>query len=256
LSLETRKQLYQKLETGFTMVFMVFLSVVTLSVMVFVANMYRFSGLNEVLAVSPSTPWGVVTSLFVHADEAHLFSNMIALFLFLLLLVGSNVFLPKEEIKRRILDSMVVIFPLPIVLNLLVIFTLPSVKMIGSSAIVYALEGRCLGYAFLNALELRKVRTYAQNKRKMTLASSLSNLIVFVGFILNLVLLIPALLQENMLTAVLWVHIVAIGGGYLTVLLHEVQCRLSLRASSHSESLQTPLTGSPSSDSRRLPVSR
>ena len=99
---KSRKLLHDKIETGFTIVFMIFLVILLMSVMLFVANMFSYPKLDETIAASPKTPWGIVTSLFVHTDEAHLFNNMIALFLFLLFLVVSNVFLPIEEIKTRI----------------------------------------------------------------------------------------------------------------------------------------------------------
>jgi len=222
---ESRKLLYGKLEDGFTIVFMVFVPVLVSSIMIYVAEIYRFSGLKEVLAASRETPWGIITSLFVHENEAHLLNNMIALFTFLMLLVTSNAFLPKEEAKRRILNSLVVIFLFPVVLNLSLILFFPEVRMIGSSGIVYALEGRCLGLSLLNALELRKIRNRIKNERKMLLASSLSNLTVFAGFLLNLALFPEVFLASGPQTTATF-HSLAFFGGFLTVLVYTVWQRL------------------------------
>jgi len=160
---------------------------------------------------------GIITSFFVHADESHLFNNMIGLFLFLVLLVVSNVFLSKEELKRRIFGSIVTIFSVPVILNLSLIFLFPDVKMIGSSGIVYTLEGRCFGSSLLNALELRKIRKSVQNERKPLIASSLSNLVVFAGLLLNLILF-PTTFLGSELEAIIWFHGTAFCAGFLTLL--------------------------------------
>lgn len=225
MAFESRKLLYGKLEDGFTIVFMVFVPVLVSSIMIYVAEIYRFSGLKEVLAASRQTPWGIITSLFVHENEAHLLNNMIALFTFLMLLVTSNAFLSKEEMKRRILNSLIVIFLFPVVLNLSLISFFPELKMIGSSGIVYALEGRCLGLSLLNALELRKIRNRIKNERKVLLASSLSNLTVFVGFLLNLALFPEVFLASGPQTIATF-HSLAFFGGFLTVLVYVVWRRL------------------------------
>ncbi len=66
----------QKLENGFTMTLMVFLFVFTPSVIVYIADIEahvlgRVSELSGLLAASRETPWGIFTSLFVHANESH-----------------------------------------------------------------------------------------------------------------------------------------------------------------------------------------
>ncbi|MCW4019947.1 MAG: rhomboid family intramembrane serine protease [Candidatus Bathyarchaeota archaeon] len=215
------RRLYERLETGFTIVFLFFLLVLTLSVMVFVADMYSVPGLKEILAVSPRTPWGIVTSLFVHADEAHLLNNMIALFLFLMLLVASNMLFSKEEIKRRIRSSLLAIFPIPVALNLSLIFLAPEITMIGSSGIVYTLEGTCLGFCLLNALELRKIRKYDKDERKTLLASALSNLMIFAGFVINLLLSPEAFLGSQHET-IMGFHGISFAGGFVAALFYMV----------------------------------
>lgn len=204
---------------------MVFVPVLVSSIMIYVAEIYRFSGLKGVLAASRKTPWGIITSLFVHENEAHLLNNMIALFTFLMLLVTSNAFLSKEEMKRRIMSSLLVIFLLPVVLNLSLISLFPKLKMIGSSGIVYALEGRCLGLSLLNALELRRIRNHTKNERKLLLASSLSNLTVFAGFLFNLALFPDVFLASGPQTTATF-HSLALSSGFLTVLVYTVWQRL------------------------------
>jgi membrane associated rhomboid family serine protease len=138
-------------------------------------------------AASTKTPWGIVTSFFVHDDEAHLLNNMVSLFLFLMLFFVSNSFLTEREIKARFKTVFLAIFSIPAILNLLIIIFYPELKIIGSSGIVYALEGMCLGYSFLNTLELRTIQNSLKNQKRLLLVSSLSNLIIIIGFLLGLI---------------------------------------------------------------------
>lgn len=225
LTFEERRLFNEKLETGFTIVFIFFISVLTLSLMVYVTSIYSLSGLQEVLSASPETPWGIVTSLFVHSDASHLLNNMTMLFMFLMLLLASNIFLSKTILKKRIRDSFLTVFIVPIMLNFFWIFFFPEVKILGSSGIVYTLEGACLGLSLLNTLEIRRIHSYSQKEKQQLLVSSLSNLAVFIGFLIS-ILVSPTGFLGSKYEAITWFHSVAFCGGFSISVLHPVMCRL------------------------------
>jgi membrane associated rhomboid family serine protease len=182
--------------------------------MVYVTDLYSLSNLKEFLAVSPNTPWGIFTSFFVHADEAHLLNNMVSLFIFLMLFVVSNSFLIEREIKTRFKFMLPIIFTIPAILNLLMIILYPELQFIGSSGIIYTLEGVCLGFSLHNALELRKIQNNLKNKKRLLMASSLSNLIIVVGFLLGL-LFYPQLILGGRGGIIFWFHSASLIFGFL-----------------------------------------
>ncbi|MDH5794476.1 MAG: rhomboid family intramembrane serine protease [Candidatus Bathyarchaeota archaeon] len=219
-------RLRQRLESGLTMALMIFLFVFTLSVIVYIADIEAHllgsaSQLNDLLAASRETPWGIVTSLFVHANEGHLSNNMIALFFFLVFLVATNALLPKAEMKKRIFSSSLAIFVVPVVLNVFWISLFPEVKIMGSSGIVYALEGSCLGFSMHNALELKRPTTYTSKERRITLASSLSNIVVCVILLLNLIVS-PETFLGSKFEVVVWLHALSFCGGLLSAFLYTI----------------------------------
>lgn len=219
-------RLREKLESGLMMTLMVFLFVFTLSVIVYVADIEAHlldsgSQLNELLAASRGTPWGIFTSLFVHANEGHLSSNMIALLFFLALLVATNALLPKAEMKKRILSSSLAIFIVPAILNSFWILLFPEVKIMGSSGIVYALEGSCLGFSMLNALELKRPAAHTPKERRITLASSLSNIVVCAVLLFNLIAA-PETFLGSKFGIVIWLHAFSFCGGLLSALLYPI----------------------------------
>lgn len=208
------------LKYGLKIIFSVFLFVLILSITIYVAT-FRFSWLINILAASPRTPWGIITSLFVHGNERHLVENMIPLFFFLVFLVVTNMFLSEEEIKRRVLFSLPLIFSIPIMLNFLWIKLGPDVGVIGSSGIGYALEGICMGFALINSLELRRINKCAQNQRKTLLVFPFINIIFFIGLLFYLVFSPSAFFSVGPRTNIL-IHYWAFYAGFLTVLLYMI----------------------------------
>ncbi len=73
--------------------------VITSTVVFFVGLL--LPALNRFLSASRSTPWGVVTSLFVHANSLHLASNVFALVVFVGLFMTTNLRLPARERERE-----------------------------------------------------------------------------------------------------------------------------------------------------------
>ncbi len=203
------------------MAFIFSIFTVVLNVMVYVADLYTVSGLKDLLAASPRTPWGIVTSFFVHADEVHLLNNMVSLFLFLMLFVGSNAFLSKKEVKMRIASTLLAIFSVPATLNFFVLIVYPYMQIIGSSGIVYTLEGMCLGFSLLNALQLRRMQSKVKDEKQLLLVSSLFNLAVVVGFLLSLSIY-PLLVFGGRYETALWFHAIAFSCGFLSAMSYPI----------------------------------
>jgi membrane associated rhomboid family serine protease len=189
--------------------------------MVYVAISYNSPDLLKTLAVSPKTPWGVITSFFVHANESHLFNNMISLFFFLLLLIASNVSLLKKTFKKRIYVCFLIIFLIPIILNFVLIINAPEVTMIGSSGIVYALEGTCFGFSILNTLQFSELFKKSQKPSGAILVSSLSNLIICIGFLFYF-LIWPDTFLGSVNIIIMWFHGCNFIGGTLSAILFSV----------------------------------
>jgi len=209
----------EKLETGFTIIFMFYIVVLTVNIMIFVAGVYTTPSLQEILSASYKTPWGIVTSLFVHSDVPHLLNNMLAFFLFLMLLLSSNIFLSKDELKTRIKNSFLAIFSFPVMLNLFWICIFPDIKILGSSGIVYTLEGVCFGFSFLNSLKIRRIRPESQTEKRQLAVSLLSNLAIFVGFLFSLLVSPIGFLGSNN-EAIIWLHGTSFCGGFTLAVLH------------------------------------
>lgn len=203
---------------------MFFIAVLTVNIMIHVASIYRSSDIQEVLAASYETPWGIVTSLFVHSDVSHLLNNMTTLFLFLMLLLSSNIFLSKDELKSRIRNSFIIIFIVPMILNLFWIFLYRDVKILGSSGIVYTLEGMCFGFSFLNALEIRRLDSDPQRKNSELFFSLLFNIAVFVGFSLSL-LISPTGFLGSTHDEIIRFHGISFSGGFIVAMLHSILTR-------------------------------
>ena len=221
MSSKGRRLLREKLETSFTMAFIFSIFTLVLNIMVYVADLYTVSGLKDLLAASPRTPWGIVTSFFVHADEVHLLNNMFSLFFFLMLFVASNAFLSEKEVKMRIAPTLLAIFSIPATLNFFVLIVYPYMQIIGSSGIVYTLEGMCLGFSLLNTLEFRRMQSKVQYEKQLLLVSSLSNLTIVVGFLLSLSIY-PLLVFGGKYETALWFHAIAFSCGFLSAMSYPI----------------------------------
>jgi len=116
---------------NFRAVFWVYLLVLIISMIAY-ASTARSSSLNDILLASSQTPWGVITSIFIHLESQHLIANMVALLVFLILFAIINIFLPKEERIRRERFLLLNIFMSAILSNLLWIILLPNVNATGA----------------------------------------------------------------------------------------------------------------------------
>ncbi len=103
------------------------------------------------LSDSPRTPWGIVTSMFVHGSFwPHYLSNMISLFTFALVFALTNDSMPAEERRSR---QMVFIFSMFLSGALAnVVFLWTKGFGYGASGLVYAAWGITSVFCLFNAL--------------------------------------------------------------------------------------------------------
>ena len=170
--------------SDFRIIFVVFVLMLLACSSLFVCSLV-YPGLNDVLAASGRTPWGIVTSLFVHDGIEHLSFNMISLFVFSLVFASSNSFLSETEKKRRIHFFFIVSFSAAILSNLLWITLIPQIGTIGASGTVYASEGVMMGFCMMNSLNMLDWAKY-KTKGKYPRLVIAFNLLVLISLLLQI----------------------------------------------------------------------
>jgi membrane associated rhomboid family serine protease len=169
----------------FRPIFLTFLILLALSLTTYIIY-FAYPALNEVLAASSRTPWGVVTSIFVHGGFEHLWDNLLFLFLYMLLFCFSNFLILQSEKRKRVSFSLTVIFMMAVISNLIWVVFVPNTSVIGSSGIVYAFMGVLMGFSLLNSLEILNLKRCDKKNRKYLLAMVVSNLCIFLMFFLQI----------------------------------------------------------------------
>lgn len=213
----------QKAVMGFKPIFLALLFTLITSILVFV-NSFVFPALFDISVASGQTPWGIITSLFVHSGFEHLLVNMIGLLMFSALFLVTNFFLSVKEKTERSWFSLLVVFSMAILSNALWISLIPTISTAGSSGVVFALQGVVLGFSLLNSFGLKDIREVSGAlRRKRLLAIYLFNLVIFITFFAQIVLEPSVFL--NVATAVnVFVHGIAFLGAFLlSVLWHHLR---------------------------------
>ena len=124
------------------------------STTVFILNSYL--PINQLLASSIITPWGVVTSIVAHASVAHITLNLIFLWAWTFLIAMQNDILKysvlsKEEISKRLKFSMWSVLAAAILADILWSIVLhPGSTSLGSSGVVYGFVGVSFAFALMN----------------------------------------------------------------------------------------------------------
>jgi membrane associated rhomboid family serine protease len=146
----------------FKRTFLVYFAVLLTCVIVFgISQVYP--NIENTLSASRATPWGIITSIFVHTNFWHLALNMGSLFAFMFLFAFCNSTFALKT-KRRIEDFFLVsVFVFAVISNILwIAFT--SNGSIGASGLVYAVEGVLIGFSLVSGLQLLNFSRFkAQN---------------------------------------------------------------------------------------------
>lgn len=204
--------------------------VMAVSVLIYI-NQFLFPTLKGISVASGQTPWGVVTSLFVHLSIDHLALNMLGLLVFSALFSATNLFLDDHEKRTRSIFIVIVVFWMAIFSNALWIFLIPSRGTAGASGIIFALQGGVLGFALLNGIDLKDVRKEQDRKRRAKLvAFHMFNITVFVGFFVQIVFA-PGIFLNVATTVNLFVHSVAFFGAFLLAVMWQPVQRATIEVS-------------------------
>lgn len=111
----------------------------------FIPNLSRYY-------LSPKTPIGIFTSLFVYDGWTNIVVFMgVGIFYYI-----SNLYVPEENQMKRTWSITLAIFSAAILANYLWLFTDPSKPSIGQSGVVYALIGVMMIFALHNVFTLNK----------------------------------------------------------------------------------------------------
>jgi membrane associated rhomboid family serine protease len=162
--------------------------------------------INSILAASRATPWGVVTSIFVHLSLTHLASNMIGLFVYTLLFAFCNSSLTPEN-KRKIEPFFLIcVFGSAIAANICWVCLTPA-RSLGASGIVYAVQGVLLGFSLINGLSILDWKRFKIQK-KSTQFIILINIVVIILF-LSQILLSPRIFLSVAVGVNILVHFVS-----------------------------------------------
>jgi membrane associated rhomboid family serine protease len=187
----TLKDLLRPLLSDFRPLLYTYLLVVVPSTVVLLYSSINPS-LEVTLSESRLTPWGIVTSIFVHASIAHFADNVLSLILFIILFVAINEYYPRRLKHRRAIFFAWNVFFSAISANVAYILFSSDVS-IGASGVVFGAEGVTLGFALANIVPSRltwsalTAHLMSENNRKKITR----NLAVFTVFF-GLFLLAPA----------------------------------------------------------------
>lgn len=159
-----------------------------ISSLVFVSGSF-YPHLNEILPSSANTPWGIVTSIFLHADFQHLSANMMGLWIWAGFVMLPDSLLNREQSRHRLSHFLPVVLGSAIVTNILWLLVAPHGYSRGASGLVFAISGVALGYSLMNLLKIvSRFRMLGQQFRMARLISALmGNLLTFVTFFILIV---------------------------------------------------------------------
>ncbi len=131
--------------TDFASAFQAFSLVLIASSLLFVLTSFDPS-LYDLLSASRKTPWGVVTSIFVHYNLLHITGNIVLLFAFLLLFTELHKNVLSSQKHKGSFFFAWNIFLSGILANILFIL-ISSGSAAGASGVVFASEGVTMGFA-------------------------------------------------------------------------------------------------------------
>ena len=102
------------------------------------------------LANSISTPWGIVTCIFVHVSQAHLYSNILLLALYLATFAFINIYHSRSTRVRK--SSFLIYSSVlsALLANAFCLLINPREVSVGASGMVFAVEGAVFASALSN----------------------------------------------------------------------------------------------------------
>ena len=177
---ETRGDIASRLKgvfSDFWALFSFYLVILVICVIVFALGQANH-WIDGLFVASRSTPWGVVTSLFIHSDASHLTMNLVGILSFLLIFSFTNYYFPSGEVASRVRFFIATILATTVLSNVLWII-IANIGSIGASGLVYASEGAVTGFCLLNFWDLYSEARNSGAKGKKGVM--LVNLLIFLA---------------------------------------------------------------------------
>ncbi|HEX7033257.1 MAG TPA: rhomboid family intramembrane serine protease [Nitrososphaera sp.] len=173
------------------------------------------SEVTRTFQLSPATPWGIFTSIFLHSSLEHLLANIGALWIFTSYILLSVSLAPDSERKGRAVSLVPVVIGSAVIADALwaLVFQIvnPNIQFasVGASGIVYAVGGSALGFAIADIQDaIAKARTVPETPHKKIKGVILVNAIV-VGFFLSMLLAAPDIFLSKAPGSNVFVHGIA-----------------------------------------------
>jgi len=159
----------------------------TLSSLVFLATLYK-PDLTHTLYLSVDTPWGIVTSIFLHKDLAHLSVNLLFLWFWTIYVIFPDSLLSREERRGRLRIFVPTVFGAAIVANIIwVIISSPGYNTQGSSGLVFAVLGTAVGFLLVNMMNVVSRFKALQITKRRKVNALMSNIIPLAFFLMLIV---------------------------------------------------------------------
>lgn len=148
------------------------------------------------MRASASTPWGVVTAIFVHAGVDHYADNMEGLLLLFPLFAVLNVFPDDAEQRRRACLFVWTVVVAAVTANVAWVWYFPTASpadgALGASGVLYAAIGMVLMAGLANAFDYivswSRDHTSLKDLRRKDVIVFLANLLISLGLVLLVVL--------------------------------------------------------------------
>jgi len=146
---ESRKTRFLNLVREFRIVWFFFLVLALLSTIITVVSAL-FPFVLQLLCSSIKTPWGIVTGIFVHSLDEHLFGNLITIAAYFFMFMYLSVSFSFEAKPAKAKSLVIIVFATAVFANIVSLILVPQVKSIGASGIGFAILGVIFAESFKN----------------------------------------------------------------------------------------------------------
>lgn len=104
----------------------------------------------QLLCSSVNTPWGIVTGIFVHSLDEHLFGNLITIATYFFIFMYLSLSFSFEPKPAKAKSLVIIVFATAVAANIVSLIMAPQVKSMGASGIGFAILGALFAESFKN----------------------------------------------------------------------------------------------------------
>lgn len=184
-SIMKRFRLFPEAFHCFRSVFLTYAMIAVLSSVFFLTSFVN-PAFGVVLSASSHTPWGIITSIFIHGGIEPLLNNLIGLFALFLLFSMSNLNSSNKERQMITVFLPVTIFLTAIVSNFLWIMLVSNGFTSGLSGVVFATEGALMAFSLRNSMTMFRLSKLDTKEKKRTQTLWVLNLLVFLSIFIQI----------------------------------------------------------------------